>query len=299
MPRSLPSPAGPVALRSPRRPTTGPSGSGTPPTAARSVLIREETEVVALAYSPDGTRLATVVAGEVVIRSAANGGQLLRFRAHPGAVNGLAYSPDGTRLATSGSEGSASRSGTRRRALSASPCARRPRHTPSGLAFDPRGDSLAVATGAAGAVLVWDTRGNQPDVTLLRHNGWVRGVAFSGDGSRLASACDDGTVKLWDVALAQDLLTLRDPEAAPASARLPSAPTAAASPPPAPSESSSGTPHRPEIQAMFGSKDPRVSIRLEEGNCHESHRVPHPSHRPARARRPPVTGRFCRLGSDP
>ncbi|MFI7536684.1 WD40 repeat domain-containing protein [Streptosporangium sp. NPDC049376] len=41
--------------------------------------------------------------------------------------------------------------------------------------------------------------------TLTGHTGWVNSVAFSPDGTRLASG-DDGTVRIWDVALPQDLL---------------------------------------------------------------------------------------------
>jgi tetratricopeptide (TPR) repeat protein len=69
-----------------------------------------------------------------------------------------------------------------------------------------------VSTHFDGTVRLWDvTTGAEPRI-LKGHTGAVTNVAFSPDGTRLASMdTPRGRVKLWDVAGSQPLLTLQGP----------------------------------------------------------------------------------------
>jgi hypothetical protein len=57
-------------------------------------------------------------------------------------------------------------------------------------------------------VKVWDARTKQALLTL-EGQAYVRAVAFSPDGSRIASGSGDSTVRVWDARTGQGLLTLK------------------------------------------------------------------------------------------
>jgi serine/threonine protein kinase len=56
----------------------------------------------------------------------------------------------------------------------------------------------------------WNHRAHLELLTFKGHNDWVEGVCFSPDGTRLASASHDGTVKVWDSTSGQELLTFKE-----------------------------------------------------------------------------------------
>ncbi len=81
------------------------------------------------------------------------------------------------------------------------------------LAFHPRRELLAIAAG--NAVEFRHPRSPSPDVPLagprlVGHSGPITGLAFTPDGQRLATASEDQTVRLWDVATGKTALTLRE-----------------------------------------------------------------------------------------
>ncbi|KAI3195129.1 hypothetical protein DTO013E5_10216 [Penicillium roqueforti] len=65
-----------------------------------------------------------------------------------------------------------------------------------------------VFPGDDNTVRIWDPTTGQCAQTLKGHSNWVRSIAWSQDGSRLASASDDKTVKIWDPTTGQCASTL-------------------------------------------------------------------------------------------
>ena len=133
------------------------------------------------AFSPDESQVATVSQdGTAIVWTLAENTKSAPFTGHQGAVYSVAFSPDGKQIASGG--------------------------------YDKR-------------VLLWNPQNLQPfdferllaeqEIPppqfdpLVGHTAAVRSVKFSADGTRVLSAGHDNTVKIWSVAKATPLKTLR------------------------------------------------------------------------------------------
>ena len=81
-------------------------------------------------------------------------------------------------------------------------------------ALSPSGTVVAVAPGdshgllADCAIVLWDPVSATVARRLVAHTNHVRAIAFSPDGSRLASGDEDGLIIIWDVATGRELIRL-------------------------------------------------------------------------------------------
>jgi tetratricopeptide (TPR) repeat protein len=151
------------------------------------------TTVQAVAFSPQGDRLATGnFARTARIWDAASGRQLLEVR-HSGAVWAVAFSPDGTRLATGSADKSAriwdATSGDKQLEVTHDSEIR-------AVAFSP--DGTRLATGSTDKTArIWDATSGDKQLEVT-HDGGIRAVAFSPDGTRLATGSADNSTRIWD-----------------------------------------------------------------------------------------------------
>jgi WD40 repeat protein len=199
-----------------------------------TLTLKEAGQVRAIAFSPDGRRLATVresrrnnpdgksfqiTACELDIWDTAGGQKLRTLKPHnySNHFSPVVFSPDGRKLAWGGWPGDTTKdgrvlplklwdveSGQELRALS---CL----GGPTDIVFSPDGKRLVAAT--TNVLNIWDAASGQEVGTLvLGHPDDITSVAFSPDGKRLASASklrDSKSVvlKVFDPDSGQELQT--------------------------------------------------------------------------------------------
>jgi RNA polymerase sigma factor (sigma-70 family) len=165
-----------------------------------------------VAFSPDGTRLASGAGGvlpnegELRIWDLTTG-KLLSSNKTALSVRGVAFAPDGKTLATAEHDHIA----RLRDSESGKVLVQYVGHA-SGIdtvSFSPDGKTLATSSWDA-TVKLWDTASGQNLRTLSGQRGQVFAVAFGGSEGTLASGGADGMARIWEASTGNLLHTLKD-----------------------------------------------------------------------------------------
>jgi WD40 repeat protein/serine/threonine protein kinase len=160
--------------------------------------LRHGGEITALAFSPDGRRVATASAlGTARLWDVATGSPIGSPLVHQDKVLAIAFSPLGDTLVTA----SADRTARLWDAVTGQPRGIVLRHEGRvrTVAFSPDGKWIATG-GGDWTVRLWQAQSGSSVCAPLRHEGEVRKVLFSSDGQTVLSGGNDGTARLWDAA---------------------------------------------------------------------------------------------------
>jgi len=159
-----------------------------------------------VAFAPDGKRVVFAAIGKVaIVRELTSGKELARLTGHVASVNGVSWSPDGSAIVTASSDKTVrvwdSTSYAQRTVIDVGQPVQ---------CVVTRAGNLAIAAGATdGSLFFYALAGGPAVMRVSAHLDGINSLAFTPDGSLLASGARDGTTQLFSMPDAQLRLSVR------------------------------------------------------------------------------------------
>ena len=160
---------------------------------------RQNSDVYAVAFSPDGQRLAWSTQDGLIYLWDVQSQKIIETLENPSTtfIYSIAFSPDGNTLATAGADNYVvlwdATPGQPAQITQPRLFAKNIVHS---ISFNGDGSQLAVAAGSQ--IQIWDIAARRHIITLKGHNDTVNSVSWSSDGSKLASGGNDNRIWVWD-----------------------------------------------------------------------------------------------------